>query len=115
MKTASTEVMLKTESMSKLPRRIDVIISTWIHFSKSMKSRRTFHVEFRRRTDAEWTKMCQVKCYVPSLPSFLIKVSLVTTACSKVSYSKSRQGLSREYMLILNELFLELQSFLNGC
>ena len=32
----------------KFPRRIVITISTWIHLSKSMKSRRTFHVEFRR-------------------------------------------------------------------
>ena len=52
METVSTEVdtlpknprgelidissVLKAESRSKLPRRIDVVISTWICFSKSM-------------------------------------------------------------------------------
>ena len=71
MKTASTEVtsirrrndkknprgefidissILKVESTSKFPRQIDVIISTWILLSKSMK--------FRRRIDSESTKMC---------------------------------------------------------
>ena len=50
--------ILKVESTSKFPRRIDVIISTWIRLSKSMKSRLTFHVEFRRRIDGESTKMC---------------------------------------------------------
>ena len=47
--------ILKDKSTS---RRIDVIISTWILLSKSMKSRRTFHVEFRRRINSESTKMC---------------------------------------------------------
>ena len=49
--------ILKVQSTSKFPRRTDVIISTWIRLSKSMKSRRTFHVEFRRQTDGELTKM----------------------------------------------------------
>ena len=44
--------------MSKFPRRIDVIISTWIRLSKSMKSRRTFHMELRRQIDGESAKMC---------------------------------------------------------
>ena len=38
--------IFKVESTSKFPRRSDAIISTWIHLSKSMKSRRTFPVEF---------------------------------------------------------------------
>ena len=42
----------------KFPRRIDVIISTWIRLSKSMKSQQTFQVEFRRWIDGESTKMC---------------------------------------------------------
>ena len=50
--------ILKVESSSKFLRRIDVIISTWIRLSKSMKSRRTFHVEFRRQIDRESTNMC---------------------------------------------------------
>ena len=50
--------ILKDKFTSKLPRRIDIIISTWILLSKSMKSRRTFHVEFRRRINSESTKMC---------------------------------------------------------
>ena len=50
--------ILKVESTLKFPPRIDVIISTWIRLSKSMKSRWTFHVEFRRRIDGESTKMC---------------------------------------------------------
>ena len=50
--------ILKIEFTSKFPHRIDVIISTWIRLSKSMKSRRTFHVEFRRQIDGESTKMC---------------------------------------------------------
>ena len=54
--------ILKVESTSKFPGRIDVIISTWIRLSKSMKSRRTFNVEFRRRIDREWTKMCPLGC-----------------------------------------------------
>ena len=41
--------ILKVESTSKYPRRIDVITSTWIRLSKLMKSRRTFHVEVRHR------------------------------------------------------------------
>ena len=49
--------ILKVESTSKFPRRIDVIISTWIRLSKSMKSRRTFHVEFRRQIGDESIKM----------------------------------------------------------
>ena len=50
--------ILKVEPTSKFLRRIDVIISMWIRLSKSMKSRRTFYVEFRRRIDGESTKMC---------------------------------------------------------
>ena len=50
--------ILKVESTSKFPRWIDVIISTWIRLSNSMKSRQTFHVEFRRRINGESTKMC---------------------------------------------------------
>ena len=50
--------ILKVESKSKFPRRIDVIISTWIRLLKSMSFRRTFHVEFRRRIDGESTRMC---------------------------------------------------------
>ena len=46
------------ESTMKFPRRIDVIISTWIRLSKSNKLRRTFHVKFRHRIDGESTKMC---------------------------------------------------------
>ena len=45
-------------SILKFPRRIDVIISTWIRLSKSMSFRRTFHVEFGRRIDGESTRMC---------------------------------------------------------
>ena len=47
--------ILKVESTSKFPRRIDVIISTWI---RSMSFRRTFHVKFRRRIVGESTRMC---------------------------------------------------------
>ena len=43
---------------SKFPRRIDVIISTWIRLLKSMRFPRTFHEEFRRRIDGKSTKMC---------------------------------------------------------
>ena len=50
--------ILKVESSSKFLRQIDVIISMWIRLSKSMKSQRTFHVEFRRRVDRESTNMC---------------------------------------------------------
>ena len=50
--------ILKVKTTSKSSRWIDVIISTCNCFSKSMKSRRTFHVEFRRRIDGESTKMC---------------------------------------------------------
>ena len=50
--------ILKIESTSKFARRIDVIISTWIRLSKSIKSRQPFPVEFRRRIDNELTKMC---------------------------------------------------------
>ena len=55
METASTEftLILKLESTSKFPLRIDVIISTWICLSKWMKSRQTFHVEFRRQIDED--------------------------------------------------------------
>ena len=52
--------ILKVESTSKFPRRIDVIISTWILLSKSMKSRQTLHVEFQRRIDGELMKMCSL-------------------------------------------------------
>ena len=50
--------ILTVESRSKFPRRIDVIISTWICLSKSIKSRQKIHVEFRCRIDGEWRKMC---------------------------------------------------------
>ena len=43
---------------SKFPRRIDVIISTWIRLSTSMRFQRTFHEEFRRRIYDKSTKMC---------------------------------------------------------
>ena len=49
--------ILKVKFMSKFPRRIDVMISTWIRLSKSMKSRQTFHLEFRRQIDGE-SKKC---------------------------------------------------------
>ena len=45
--------ILKVESTSKFPRRIDVIISKWIRLSKSMKFWWTFHVEFRRWIDKD--------------------------------------------------------------
>ena len=54
----SISSILKVESSSKFLRQIDVIISMWIRLSKSMKSQRTFHVEFRRRVDRESTNMC---------------------------------------------------------
>ena len=44
---------LKVESTSKFPRRIDVIISTCIRLLKSIKSQRTFHVEFRWRINKD--------------------------------------------------------------
>ena len=50
--------ILKAESTSKFLRWINVIISTWIRLSRSMKYRRNFHVDFRRRIDGESTKMC---------------------------------------------------------
>ena len=50
--------ILKIESTSKFVRQIDVMISTWIRLSKSIKSRQHFRVEFRRRIDSELTKMC---------------------------------------------------------
>ena len=43
---------------SKFPSRIDIIISTWIRLSKSMKPRRTFYVEFWHWINGESTKMC---------------------------------------------------------
>ena len=39
--------ILKVESTSKFPSRIDVIISTWNCLSKSILYPRTFHLEFR--------------------------------------------------------------------
>ena len=50
--------ILKVEPTSKLPRRIDVIISTWIRLSKSMLFCRTFQVEFQSRIDGESTRIC---------------------------------------------------------
>ena len=44
---------LKVESTSKFPRRIDVIISTCIRLLKSIKSQRTFQVEFRWRINKD--------------------------------------------------------------
>ena len=55
--------ILKFESTSKLLRRHCVIISTWIRLSKSMKSRRTFYVKFRRPIDDKSKKMCPLECY----------------------------------------------------
>ena len=52
--------ILKVESTSKFPCQIDVIISTLIHLSKSMKSPQTFCVELRRRINGESMKMCQL-------------------------------------------------------
>ena len=59
-KTHRYFVDFKVESTSKFPRRIDVIISTWIRLSKSMKFWRTFHVELRRRINGESTRMCSL-------------------------------------------------------
>ena len=44
---------LKVESTSKFPRRINVIISICIRLLKSIKSQRTFHVEFRWRINKD--------------------------------------------------------------
>ena len=55
--------ILKVKFMSKFPCRIDVMISTWIRLSKSMKSRQTFHLEFRRQIDGE-SKKCVYWVYV---------------------------------------------------
>ena len=52
------EQLNRIESTLIFPRRIDVIISTWIRLLKLMISRRTFHLEFRCRIDGESTKMC---------------------------------------------------------
>ena len=49
--------LLKVEFTSKFSCRIDGIISTLIRLSKSMKSRRTIYVEFRRRIDSKSTKI----------------------------------------------------------
>ena len=49
--------ILKVESMTKFPRRIDVMISTWICLPKSMKFRQNFHLEIRRRIDGESKKI----------------------------------------------------------
>ena len=45
--------VLKVESTSRFPQRFDVIISMWIRPLKSMKSRQTFHVEFRWPIDED--------------------------------------------------------------
>ena len=51
-------MILKVASTSKFLRWVDVITSTWIYFSNSMKSGRTFLVEFLRQTHGESTKIC---------------------------------------------------------
>ena len=61
-RTHDISSILKAESTSKFPHRINVIVSTWIRISKSMKFRRTFHVEFQHRADGELTKMCSLGC-----------------------------------------------------
>ena len=48
---------MKVESTSSYQRRTDVILSTCIHISWSMKYRWTFDVEIRCRIDAKLTKM----------------------------------------------------------
>ena len=55
-------VDFENESTLKFPRRIAVIISTWIWLSKSMKSQRTFTWNFdvesmvNRRRSAHWVR-----------------------------------------------------------
>ena len=56
--------ILKVESTSNFPRRVDVIISTWIRLSKSIKSQWTFHVDFWRPIDGKSTKMYPVGIYI---------------------------------------------------
>ena len=82
--------ILKGESTLKFPRRINVISSTWIRLSKSMKSRRIFHVEVRCRINGESTKMCPLgfgksktlsdikrPCNLPDLTVVLLLLKLV--------------------------------------
>ena len=77
-KTDQYLVNLKVESTLKFPRRINVIISTWTCLSKSMKSRRTFHLAFRRRIDRESTKMCPMGHWViVPIVSMIFKKKLV--------------------------------------
>ena len=56
--------ILKVESTTKHPPRINVIISTWISLSKSIQFARTFHVESRRRIDVQSTKMCPLGIFL---------------------------------------------------
>ena len=61
--------ILKVEYTLKFPRRINVIISKWIHLSKLMKYPRTIEVKFRRQIDGESTKMCplgRLYCFLMS-------------------------------------------------
>ena len=63
-------LILKVKSTSKFPCRIDVIISTWICLSKSMKSQQTFYLEFRRRIDGKSTKMCPLGWYITCVNTY---------------------------------------------
>ena len=89
--------ILKGESTLKFPRRINVISSTWIRLSKSMKSRRIFHVEVRCRINGESTKMCPLgfdksktlsdikhPCNLPDLTVVLLLLKLVLFSATPI-------------------------------
>ena len=103
--------ILKDKSTS---RRIDVIISTWILLSKSMKSRRTFHVEFRRRINSESTKMCPLgsvwrqftldwfNAWRSSIKKAFLKIlqNSQENTCTKVSFLIKFQAKAKTYNFI---------------
>ena len=106
--------ILKDKFTSKLPRRIDIIISTWILLSKSMKSRRTFHVEFRRRINSESTKMCPLgsvwrqftldwfNAWRSSIKKAFLKIlqNSQENTCTKVSFLIKFQAKAKTYNFI---------------
>ena len=78
---------------------VEISTSSWCHnlhldsFSKLMKSRRTFHVEFRHRIDGESTKMCPFGIYFlcdqskrlnASLSSWKLKKTILTDCITNV-------------------------------
>ena len=78
--------ILKVESTWKFPRRIDVIISTWIHLSKSMKFRQTVEMSNRWRIDEDVFIGCAT-FKVKNIESLFYKINTFlqkTTTCIRL-------------------------------